>query len=320
MEEPTTAQKPQPSNGGSETTKTDPAILWSRILSIYLVVMVVILGALFYCYWDLRFTNNMVEKSTLESITLDSLSINNSNVPVPHSIDALPKGALKYSVEEEVLITLAIIVGAFGALLHAIVSIGVFAGNRSFEDEWSIWYFFRPIVGGLLALIVYFIVRAGFIGGIQGNSGIYTVLAISGLAGMFSKQALEKLSELFDVIFQSKKSEGYRGKLVANNPAPTIVSINPDSVEAGPDDASITVTGTGFIKTSVVRVNQLPVTTEYASSTELKAIISDLDQYKTDSLRVRVFNGTPGGGLSEPVTIKLVKTAAPAQSGTEPAG
>ena len=36
---------------------------------------------------------------------------------------------------------------------------------------------------------------------------VYGILAFSGLAGMFSRQAIEKLAEVFDVLFQKTKQE-----------------------------------------------------------------------------------------------------------------
>lgn len=304
----TKTEAPENSSGSS---KLDPQVYWRRFLTIYLFVMVILLGLIFAFTWDNRFNCNKLEKSSIESIKLDSLHINGVKIPAPDSVTVLPKNKLAYTINDGILILLIVIVGAFGAILHAMVSLGVFVGNNSFEKEWNIWYLFRPAIGGLLALLVYFVLRAGFVGSIQGSADIYTMLGIAGLVGMFSKQAQEKLGDIFDVLFQSKKPDEYKGKLVQNNPVPKIESVKPDTLEIGSDDIPITVTGSGFIKSSIVRVNNQPVATEFSKPTELKVIISDPDMYKTDSLRVRVFNGVPGGGLSEPVIIKLVKPAAP---------
>ena len=54
---------------------------------------------------------------------------------------------------------------------------------------------------------------------------VYGVLAFSGLAGMFSRQAVEKLAEAFDVLFQKTTPE------VEDRP------LN-DSAAAGAEDAS----------------------------------------------------------------------------------
>jgi hypothetical protein len=55
-----------------------------------------------------------------------------------------------------------------------------------------------------LALIVYFMLRGGLITGSSGagNLSPYGVAAIAGLAGMFSKQATDKLKEVCEFLFQ----------------------------------------------------------------------------------------------------------------------
>lgn len=317
MKGDTSSNQTEDSANNNIESKLEPQVYWRRFLSIYLLIVVLLLALAFTFTWDHRFNTNEFEKSSFELMKLDSVSINGVKTPVPDSVTVLPNNKLAHTVNEGVLIFLIAILGAFGAILHAMVSLGVFVGNNAFEKEWNIWYIFRPVVGGLLALLVYFVLRAGFVNGIQGSSDIYTMLGIASLVGMFSRQAQEKLGDIFNILFQSKKPEEYRGKLVQDNPVPKLESVTPEAIEIGTDDAPITITGSGFIRSSVVRINNQPVATEFSKKTELKAIVSDLDLYKTESLRVRVFNGAPGGGLSEPVIIKLVK---PTQPGKETSG
>ena len=64
----------------------------------------------------------------------------------------------------------------------------------------------RPFIGAALALMVYFALRGGLIAGTSGaeNLSPYGVAAVTGLAGMFSKQAADKLRELFENMFKTE--------------------------------------------------------------------------------------------------------------------
>ena len=58
-----------------------------------------------------------------------------------------------------------------------------------------------------------------------------------------------------------------------NNPAPTIVSISPSSLNAGAAAQNITITGTGYTSGSVVLFSGTPLQTTYTSSTSLQAAV-----------------------------------------------
>jgi len=63
-------------------------------------------------------------------------------------------------------------------------------------------------------------------GGLFPQSGVtgrkfYGIMALAGLIGLFSKQALYKLSDLFDVLFKSEK-DGKLGNKLTQNPRPNI--------------------------------------------------------------------------------------------------
>ena len=112
---------------------------------------------------------------------------------------------------EVALLKLVLSFGAVGGLLHLLTSLGRFVGGRRLERSWALFYLLRPPVGAALGLLVYLILRMSALG--QGTTtgipavNVYGVLAFSGLAGMFSRQAIEKLAEAFDVVFQKTKQE-----------------------------------------------------------------------------------------------------------------
>ena len=78
----------------------------------------------------------------------------------------------------------------------------------------------RPFIGAFLALVLFFAIKASLLAlGVSTETTIntFTIAAVSALAGMFSKQATNKLSEVFDSVFKSKKEEELSGKLSGKN-------------------------------------------------------------------------------------------------------
>jgi hypothetical protein len=122
-------------------------------------------------------------------------------------------GAVTFKVTAEVrLILLAIIAGALGSFIHAATSFVDYVGERKFLSSWIWWYLLRPFIGATLALIFYFVVRAGFFATSANASSVspFGTAATAALVGMFSKQAIDKLRELFDTLFkvETTRSEG----------------------------------------------------------------------------------------------------------------
>ncbi len=105
------------------------------------------------------------------------------------------------------LLLLVILSGGLGSFVHAATSYVSYVGNRSMRSSWYWWYYMRPFIGIALALMVYFAFRGGLMMSIAGDENPsldpYAVAAMTGLAGMFSKQAADKLREVFDSLFKS---------------------------------------------------------------------------------------------------------------------
>jgi len=90
--------------------------------------------------------------------------------------------------------------GALGSFIHLATSFVEHAGRGHLRAEWAWWYFLRPWIGSALALVVYFVIRAGLITGAGDASVVnaYGVAAMAALSGMFSHQATAKLRNLFE--------------------------------------------------------------------------------------------------------------------------
>lgn len=110
------------------------------------------------------------------------------------------------------------VAGALGSYIHLATSSADYVGNRQLVWSWGWWYILRPFIGMALAVIFYFVIRAGLITVSTSNTGVgslnpYGVAAIAAMAGMFSKQATDKLGEVFENLFKTDKPADRADKL-----------------------------------------------------------------------------------------------------------
>ncbi len=127
-------------------------------------------------------------------------------------------------LETRYLVIVAV-AGALGSYIHLATSFANYLGNRRLV--WSWWYVLRPFIGTALALILYFAVRGGLIAGTGGTETLspYGVAAIAGMAGMFSKQATDKLREVFEDLFKTTPPE--RADKLKESAEPTKATAEP---------------------------------------------------------------------------------------------
>lgn len=113
--------------------------------------------------------------------------------------------------EAEVL-RMIILMGALGGFLHWTSSFAKFVGNRQLLRSWIIYYVLMPFEGASLAPLIYLLLRVGVLApGTQTTSGatagtagmnLFGLYAFAGLTGLFSKQAIEMLADVFSIIFK----------------------------------------------------------------------------------------------------------------------
>jgi hypothetical protein len=120
---------------------------------------------------------------------------------------------LKFHMEPEVrLLFLVLLIGAFGSFVHAATSFVTYVGNKSLAPSWMWWYVIRPFIGMGIAAIFYFVIRGGLVALSANvdwqNLSPYGIGAFAALSGMFSKQAADKLSDIFDNLFKTQKGKG----------------------------------------------------------------------------------------------------------------
>lgn len=106
-------------------------------------------------------------------------------------------------------LTVALLAAGVGASISTILSYLDHASRyKDFDAAFVPWYFARPLLGILLGLVFYLLFRGGLLATypeIQGeNLNVYGIAGLSALVGMFSKNAIEKLRELFNQLFRTE--------------------------------------------------------------------------------------------------------------------
>ncbi len=124
----------------------------------------------------------------------------------PHSFTLIPHLWIVSLWPEVQYIALVAVAGALGSYIHLATSFTDYLGNRQFVKSWMWWYVLRPFIGSALAVIFYFVARGGLIAGTSGAGDLspYGVTALAALAGLFSKQATDKLREVFENLFKTE--------------------------------------------------------------------------------------------------------------------
>jgi len=89
------------------------------------------------------------------------------------------------------------------------------------------------------------------------------------------------------------------------NPVPAITSLDPASATAGGSAFVLTVNGSGFVGTSVIRWGNATKTTTFVSDTVLTTTIDAADIASTGPVDVTVANPPPAGGLSNTVAFTI---------------
>lgn len=200
-------------------------------------------------------------------------------------------------VPDKQLLVLALLGGAVGSYMHVAQSFASYVGNRQACASWVWWYLLRTPIGACLGVLMYIVVRAGLLAGGDAPSP-YGVLAFSALAGWFSKQATDKLAEVFDTLFKSEKKEQLKDQLRAGA-KPTIQM----AVELPEGDKTVVVVrGAGFQQGAQVRMNTTALQTTFVNANELKAVVPP--ELRTGKRMVVVINPTADAPPSDPKELE----------------
>jgi len=223
---------------------------------------------------------------------------------------------------DSALLLLVIVSSALGSFVHAATSFATYVGNRALALSWVWWYLLRLFIGTALAVIFYLAVRGGFLATQADAADIdpYGVAALAGLVGLFSKQATDKLEEVFTTMFrvQERKGDALRKDKVAPG-RPRLVGIEPKTVPRRAT-ASLRLLGDGFVPESAVRVGragngreEIVAEQRVVSDTAIELTIDERFLGEEGRLELAVVNPMPGG-MSNTLILPIedVEAATPA--------
>jgi hypothetical protein len=114
---------------------------------------------------------------------------------------------------EGVVLRMIILMGALGGCLHWTTSLAMYVGNAKLLRRWIPYYVMMPIEGAALAPIVFLLLRTGVLapptsgGAATGQLNLVSLYAFAGLTGLFAKQAIEMLAEVFSIVFKKVKAK-----------------------------------------------------------------------------------------------------------------
>ncbi len=210
-------------------------------------------------------------------------------------------GRLWVSHEFRLLILVAV-VGCLGSYVHLATSFGDFLGNGKLMSRWLWWYALRLPIGAALAVVFYLTLRGGLIGGNVKDLNMYGIAAVAALAGMFSRQAADKLREVFETMFPSKVNKERADKLQPTRPH--IAAVTPAAIAVG-SDASLVVTGDGFVAGAKVLVNGAEHTPASVQPNRLQIQLDKNDTARAGKIKLAVRNPGEGEVLSDTVEVEV---------------
>jgi hypothetical protein len=121
----------------------------------------------------------------------------------------------------EILFTV-IIAGGLGGCLRLIPSFASYVGNRQLLRSWLIHYYVMPVLGAGLAPLVYLLFFSGEIGDGDptrtDSQQLHYAVAVAALTGLFAKDGMDKLKEIYLTVFGSSTplKDKDKDKLSAN--------------------------------------------------------------------------------------------------------
>jgi hypothetical protein len=206
--------------------------------------------------------------------------------------------------------------GALGSIIHCMRSLGDYLGNKKFVPSWFLYYLFKPFMGAGLAFVV---VSQGALKSESGTISIgWGALAI--LVGLFSEQAVGKLSEIATTLFGKTvvpatddgrankmtppKNPGSSGNSPAAGgskppPSPNIIRLEPRSIPHGSSASTLLIIGDNFSQGCRVKIGNDERQAEFEPPNKLKVVLRQEDIAHQGELKIEVL--LPNGNSSEDV-------------------
>ncbi|HEY4642030.1 MAG TPA: hypothetical protein VII75_11860 [Thermoanaerobaculia bacterium] len=199
------------------------------------------------------------------------------------------------------MLLIVMICGFLGALIYALRSMLWYVGHRSLIWSWLALYIVIPIVGSLMAVVFYLVLRGGLFNPNTpvSSTSPFGFAAIAALVGMFIQQSAEKLKKIFETVM-TNASQG--GDAVPENAAqkPAVPSVSKVTATAGA--TTITVAGEAFTDKAQIFNNGTAVkSTKFDNEKQLTGTL-DAALKSGDKLSITVKDDA---GTSKPVEVSV---------------
>ena len=182
-----------------------------------------------------------------------------------------------------------------------------YTGNDAFimklDPTGSTWIYSTRIGGSHAAIDLPYNAANGI--AVDSNGNAY-VAGYAGTTDFFLKNPLQ-------ATYGGGFYDAFVAKLgtVVPDAAPSLATISPSSVQYGSAGFTITLTGSDFAATSVVRWNGAPRTTTFVNLNKLTATIFDSDVASAGFVPVTVVTPSPGGGTSNSLNFTVIGNPPP---------
>ncbi|BAK33918.1 hypothetical protein MLP_09040 [Microlunatus phosphovorus NM-1] len=169
--------------------------------------------------------------------------------------------------DETQLFIIVLAAGALGGLAHSVRSFYWYVGNRNLHSSWTLMYLALPLTGSGMALLTYLVLRGGLTTSFSTTDNVnpYGIAAISALAGLFSREAVEKLKAVFEVLLSpaEKGKDSLTGTTTIDKITPAEGAVGDLIKISGAGLSLITqVRFGGGISVAVLTASESEVTTE----------------------------------------------------------
>jgi hypothetical protein len=188
---------------------------------------------------------------------------------------------------ESDLLLIVLLFGALGGAISAAWTTASFVGGRDMQSSWVLWHLLRPPIGAALAAVFYSVLRGGLVSKSSPDQiNAFFIAGTAGLVGLFTTTAMQWLRDSFNNLPHPSKQPPA--------PAPVIGKLTPDTLSRTAADPTVQISGSGFVKESVVTVDGAPQPVVSSSPTEIKVNLAAEQRASTGKKPVVVTNPGPG--------------------------
>lgn len=191
--------------------------------------------------------------------------------------------AINTNIDREFqLILLSLLFGIIGGATHGLASLVTYVGNKKYDDSWVIWYFGRPAIGGIIAIIFYLLIRGGIlsINAQPSDLNYFGIAAISVTAGLMATEATRKLRDIFMTLFGTNENREKGDELGTKKDAKIILPFSQNSIKVG-EELPIGITVFDYqdrpLKEKEINVNFVD------NQNEIELLVPPQTALKTDS-------------------------------------